>query len=728
MKENQTPLLSEMAANYFKEGDYDSAAAIYKRLSADVSHVGFDLMVKLCLLRSEANTKSRRFALNDISSIKKIAVFTNLNLSVIDGSTVFIANICKQFSESFDRVFLVATSEPCSNILNRLPANGFEFIKIQHEDICGSIFKLDQTYDFDYIFVRSWGDANIWFDRRYSQKTIYYWPLHFTPDESSRMLYSDVGFVAFQTALSREQTFLHFGEKKNILLPPIVQIKSETKKIPLVRETRICYIGTIRPECYSLQLLELLVDLLSERNDLVVHIAVGKIFYKHYEEKKKVSELIVRLEGLGCNVEYQASPERCDEIAAASDISFSLWEPTPENANQISTKFLESYFSGCRTICFRTGLYSQLLGGDYPYFIDDISELKPVIYKAASDKIRDGEFIPDRYVQEHFTKESHAARLNSALGLLSRKQNECRDIFNAQFDCIYGLYIDDEELENLKILTSSSGLAIRYFKGINGRVELASEYKEYMTTPLDGAWELAAKKKRLTPGAFGHLASFISIVKDAKVNKYKKILILESDAILHSNMYELNVLRRPLNFKVLYLGAGRWNSNVEYLADKSCYYPRETTGTFGIAFDCSVFDDCLAEWEKFKEPTDIALWRITDKFRDECFVINPNLIIADVTKSKTTGVRSQLALSAKFNWSLDDYLVQRFHKVNQYVARISFSVNLKLRFPVVVIQLMDREVKLEVVDGEVYEVGEFVIGVIAKGLFLTDIKVLNRDG
>ncbi len=729
-------LLSTQAASYYNNGDYQSALQIYNRLATDISQQGFGLMAELCALKIGSTNKDKVSGGTDgVKSLdskmvkkRKAAVFTNLGLNTIDGSTVFISNVTRMLSSVFDQTVLISTIEPCLNIKERTQAGGesIEFITIEPNNIKDQLSRLDSTHNFEVIFVRSWGDPALWHDHRYSKKVIYYWPLHFKPDAYLRTIYNDVGRVAFQTNWSREEAFLHYGATRNIVIPPLIVPPSVRKRKPTGEWVKMCYIGTLRPECFSLELLKAINNQLQANKSIQFTLAIGKILYKDKSERAKVTHLLDCLAENGANIEHQASPARCEEILNESHIAFSLWEPTPENINQISTKFLESYSSGCRTICFDTPLYRQYLGDEYPFFIKDITQLEHAIDLAIGHLKAGREFIPDGYVLSQFSWANHTSILRSALSHNDGNANISK-AFNESFDCIYGLYIDEEERASLNLLRELHGIDLKPFKGVDGRKDLMQAFTEYQGRSLEGDWELKSKKKRLSIGAFGHLASFTAMVNDAKKNNYRKILIIEADAIFHKNAFQIFMQNRPPNFKVLYLGAGKWQPNVTYSAGKDFYYPNKTTGTFAIALDHSVFDDCIDEWQKFFEPTDVALWHVTKRHEGSCFVLNPNPIIADVSRSKTTLRRSQIELSRKFDWELADYIIRKEYHINRFVNTMTIDLNYAGEHAELAVETPRGILRYKIGDMNKLIINDYVAKVNASNLLISDFVYSCND-
>src|SRR5690606_11635547 len=121
-------------------------------------------------------------------------------------------------------------------------------------------------------------------------------------------------------------------------------------------------------------------------------------------------------------------------------------------------------------------------------------------------------------------------------------------LMNKLFDNIYILYITEYELEKIKYKINKKNIKVEYFLGIDGN-EL---YHEFIN-----------QSHIKTIGAYGHIHSFINIIKDAIQKKYKKILILESDIYFSSSFNNDIESIKKFKYKLLYLGASqhRWYPN-----------------------------------------------------------------------------------------------------------------------------------------------------------------------
>src|SRR5205823_646715 len=83
-----------------------------------------------------------------------------------------------------------------------------------------------------------------------------------------------------------------------------------------------------------------------------------------------------------------------------------------------------------------------------------------------------------------------------------------------------------------------------------------------------------------SPGALGCLMSHLQIIKEAKEQNFKSILIFEDDIILHNEFNDQ--LRKinsvPLDYEIIYLGASQYKTNLNSISINGTYYKADLTG------------------------------------------------------------------------------------------------------------------------------------------------------
>lgn len=246
---------------------------------------------------------------------------------------------------------------------------------------------------------------------------------------------------------------------------------------------------------------------------------------------------------------------------------------------------------------------------------------------------------------------------------------------NRYFDHIYIVNLERRTDRRLEMIQKLSRLNIRaeFFKAEDGYSEQnVREFNDYMNTPIDPAraheMEIRLRRKVIySPGAWGTLKTYKRLLLDAKARKFSRVLCLEDDAVFaigFDSLFEEKISQIPQNWKVLYLGASQhaWEEGIdlERLSGNEnplpYYLPLHTDGAFAIGLHKDTFDYLLGEIDKMNCSFDSgALRSSTKQFRGDCYVMDPNLIIADVRESDIRISRKQLDFAHTVRWNLDLY-------------------------------------------------------------------------
>ena len=210
---------------------------------------------------------------------------------------------------------------------------------------------------------------------------------------------------------------------------------------------------------------------------------------------------------------------------------------------------------------------------------------------------------------------------------------------NNYFNKIYCINLNKriERWENVERQLKLANINVTRFEGIDGE-----------NLPL---------KNSLLSGELGCLYSHIEVIKDAKRNEYQKILILEDDIILPKNINKVleEIKNIPWDWKLLYLGASQLDWTDIELTDKKYYKCKNTYGTFAYSIDCSLFDEIIATAQKFNKPIDICLTELQNKYKENSFVLYPNLIISDTRTSDIRESKEIYSYAERVKWNLNDF-------------------------------------------------------------------------
>jgi len=201
------------------------------------------------------------------------------------------------------------------------------------------------------------------------------------------------------------------------------------------------------------------------------------------------------------------------------------------------------------------------------------------------------------------------------------------------------------------------------------------EFEAYLGEPIDSRHshplEIQYNKKMIqSPGAWGYLKTYLKILTLAKEQGYKRILCFDDDVIFHKNFNKefKKFINSIGNWKLLYLGATQhvWNlplshrysdpEKSKYDPSEPYYHPLITDGSFAIGIDSSIYKVLIDQITLFNCPFDSGpLRHINSLYQEQCYVAQPNLIIADVTESDISDNRDQFELAEKVKWDMELY-------------------------------------------------------------------------
>jgi hypothetical protein len=162
--------------------------------------------------------------------------------------------------------------------------------------------------------------------------------------------------------------------------------------------------------------------------------------------------------------------------------------------------------------------------------------------------------------------------------------------------------------------------------------------------------------------AYGTLCTHIEIIRLAKRRNLKRILVFEDDVVFYKDFNkQLNQLKSYKDWKLIYLGGSQhdWsNINIDHYHQH--YHPKKTLGGFAYAIDSSIYDELLSLALRMEKSFDNCLGNfngedIQTKYRDNCYVVYPNLVIADVSDSDIREKRNPEEHAKKLRWDLSNY-------------------------------------------------------------------------
>ncbi len=228
---------------------------------------------------------------------------------------------------------------------------------------------------------------------------------------------------------------------------------------------------------------------------------------------------------------------------------------------------------------------------------------------------------------------------------------------NEIFDKIYVINLERNQERLNKVNKSLLYFDINYerFNAIDGQT-MKNEFNAIFKKKWSN-WEkkYTDKFKMKRIGEYGCLLSHREIIKDAKKQNYKKILIFEDDILVHKNIKELVTQYKTIfnqKWKLCYLGATQhgWGG-IRF--NRNYYNANSTDGAFAYGIDQSIYDEILNLIANPKFPIDAYYRYFQNKYF--CPVIFENLFIADVSESDLRGKRNLNQLAKKVRWNVEKY-------------------------------------------------------------------------
>ena len=233
-----------------------------------------------------------------------------------------------------------------------------------------------------------------------------------------------------------------------------------------------------------------------------------------------------------------------------------------------------------------------------------------------------------------------------------QEQTITKDI-NTFFDKIYLLNLDTRPDRLVKMQERFRENNIKNyvrFPAIDGR---DSKYNKHFNS-LKYFFE--------TRGAYGVLLSMYYILTNAIQNGYRSILIFEDDAVFHHNFTQIfnNQMKHiSADWKLLYLGSSMhtWRIASRCVKRNGFLIPNGTVaGAFALGISYKCFPYLLKQIIAFKSAWDLApLKTINQLFKNQCYVIYPNIVVAD---PRDSNIRNGKTLEKKANdcgWILTNY-------------------------------------------------------------------------
>ncbi|MDT8326465.1 MAG: glycosyltransferase [Roseovarius sp.] len=331
----------------------------------------------------------------------KIAILAEQNFNLIDGSTIWLLNVCKLLSLQQDfQTTLVLTHRLENPILaQEVPENieiadashllqtaGLVDTQLRRETVADVISAWEEKNGrFDKIFIR--GEQyleSLLGEERFRYRVVAYAPSVIVdvsmpvPEwiSRSRQVHASV-VVQSDTAKRALESLCDYPANVVHVVPPIV-FQTRTPPRPKKGRSVLCYSGKVDLHYGFDWLIEVCAQV-AEEPDLAVSLIAGKDTYRARNRDffKKMDGFRASVaEGLlsGVSLVSNLPHEEAKALMGQADFAFCLRHDLYDDVIEISTKIVEFCTLGVPPILNDTALNRSLFGDDYPYYVDITGE------------------------------------------------------------------------------------------------------------------------------------------------------------------------------------------------------------------------------------------------------------------------------------------------------------------------------------------------------------------
>jgi glycosyltransferase involved in cell wall biosynthesis len=325
-----------------------------------------------------------------VSSPLRIAVYGEINMNLIDGSSVWLQSLAQTLTcvDDTEVTVLLSFPEEREVLINQLRSSArIEVVEprdighvgpLDASQALSGLERLDLDRRFDLLLLRGSRICEEACERPAlaGRLWLYFLPSYAGRAEETaarlRTMAPRADRILCQTEALRESAadVIPNHVEKLILLPPMIPPPpagrpSRSSQGPL----RLIYAGKFAPEYQFLEMVSLFESLRRELPESRFDVVGDKIHDPPADPgfKAAAEEALAKTENLVWH--GGVSRSETQELLRAADVALSVRHPAMLHSRELSTKVLESGAAGCAVVLSRTPIYEQLLGADYPLFV-----------------------------------------------------------------------------------------------------------------------------------------------------------------------------------------------------------------------------------------------------------------------------------------------------------------------------------------------------------------------
>lgn len=356
----------------------------------------------------ENNPKIKDFLLKK-SHQSTTLIYADINLNVVDGSSIWLSSVYNLFSLKSNIIILSKANIENDLIISNFIKNKSNHIIIEPKDIglannlnvreVSKILNIIDTVipDIQNLLMRGIESiTEVAQNNNFKNRLLPYITNIYTPTLNGPKVndFSDTKITLIshitKTWLWQTDELKTFAEHaaninldNSIIFPPILpEIKPTYSAKKSSSYITIGYAGKIQPDWGVLELLEETEKLLKLGFKLKLKIISSKISWRSsFGDGKGFPEKIRSLLKKE-HIEFIQNVNREESLNLLSSVDF-IWSFRPkyfeENTLELSTKLLEALALGIPTITYPSQIHKKLMGDDYPYYLSDINNLNKLL-------------------------------------------------------------------------------------------------------------------------------------------------------------------------------------------------------------------------------------------------------------------------------------------------------------------------------------------------------------
>lgn len=376
---------------------------------------------------------------------RKILLYGDLNLNIVDGSSVWLVSLAKLLAKDTENMVDILLKEKITNDILIKDLTQFNNVSLLNSDeyfpkeksvdvtnIVKIMKRIDDLRDYSCIIVRGFNVVNtIVKDSQLSNKLIPYLTdfCHdkekISKEEIDKLvyIYNNTKQFFVQTTQMREylkEVLKIDGEKFKLLNPMI--FKDELKIKPKMNKT-IIYAGKIALGWNILELIEIMDKLYEKDKEITLHF-IGDKFNRDLAGRK--DEILKKLKSMPNVVFYGSLPKKeTTEIVNSCELGYSFRSTAIDNDHslELSSKILEYCFCNVPLILRKTKMHEDVLGKDYPLFVESVDECVEKILTFFNEKEKYDNLSNNlEKCVERFSTENVYKSVKSALDVFPKKK------------------------------------------------------------------------------------------------------------------------------------------------------------------------------------------------------------------------------------------------------------------------------------------------------------------